>query len=203
MGQIGGTGGGGTRATLVHSLTLTQKKQLQFPPRVPLVSPQLLLDLGVDTFGLFRLLAQATSHYGIKSHHRMNSPSDRRGGGRSRAAPRAGRQMNEAERGKSFNTLVLSVVGNTSGFAAGVPRGQGWRSSGQNRLSACEDLTAESAVPRRSSGDGRRWLLSETRRVTCPQTSQVTPDTADEHFMTCRNVWKLVRWELDSAPLVL
>lgn len=68
---------GSGRVSLVNSFTLTQQKQLQFPSCIPLVSPQLLLDLGVDTFGLFRLLAQATSHYGIKSHHRMKSPSDR------------------------------------------------------------------------------------------------------------------------------
>lgn len=68
-------------ANLVKSFRLTQQKQLQFPSCVSLVSPELFLDLGVDSFGLFRLLAQATSHHGIQSHHRMSWKARRTGGG--------------------------------------------------------------------------------------------------------------------------
>lgn len=44
---------------------LTQQEQLQLPSRISLVSSELLLDLSVDSFGLLRLLTQATSHHGV------------------------------------------------------------------------------------------------------------------------------------------
>lgn len=43
----------------------TQQQQLQLPSCVSPVSPELFLDLGIDAFGLLRLLAEATSHHGV------------------------------------------------------------------------------------------------------------------------------------------
>lgn len=43
----------------------TQQQQLQLPSCVSSVSPELFLDLGIDAFGLLRLLAEATSHRGV------------------------------------------------------------------------------------------------------------------------------------------
>lgn len=58
---------------------LTEQQQLELAPGVALVPPQLLLNLGVDPFGLLHLIAQATRHHGLQSH--------RSGPGRPPAAP--------------------------------------------------------------------------------------------------------------------
>lgn len=47
---------------------LTEKQQFQFPARVPLIPAELPFDLVVDPPGFFRLLAEATRHYGFQGH---------------------------------------------------------------------------------------------------------------------------------------
>lgn len=117
-----------------------------------------------------------------------------RGGGSSRAAPRT--VSVEWSRAWKFATRWSCRWGATpSEVHGGVPKA--WRCSGQEPLSNVEGLTAKSAVLCKSSGCSHRWLFSEMCHVTCPQTSQVTPDTTNKHFITCDSCWKLVPWKLD------
>lgn len=49
---------------------LTQQQKFKLSSRISFVSPELLVDLGVDSLGLLRLFTHATGHHGLQSHHR-------------------------------------------------------------------------------------------------------------------------------------
>lgn len=49
---------------------LTQQQKFKLSSRISFVSPELFVDLGVDSLGLLRLFTHATGHHGLQSHHR-------------------------------------------------------------------------------------------------------------------------------------
>lgn len=59
---------GDERAAAVRD-ALTEQEEFEFSPGISLVSPELFVDLGVDSFGLLRLFTHATGHHGLQSHH--------------------------------------------------------------------------------------------------------------------------------------
>ena len=145
---------------------LTEQQQLELPPGIPLVLPQLALDLGVDPLLLLLLLREAARHHCGCHPHR---------GGRSQAYPKPHRnrpppfpakpRSQEASAGSACRACRDHHTGSVQGITQGLRlrshtsciRGSmSWWTSGRESLNKMEEeqrrvCAGEGSVVRRRS----------------------------------------------------